>query len=307
MAQSPQTNLNANDFKRVMPAKTLEGDRIQVEQCVQVESIEPVERAMRSDPVPQTVEVGTNRTVIVSKPVEFSLPSQAEALSKSDDASSQAKDVRFNQSAPFQDAPQVLEQTAQLFQASDDQKNESEAHGSMAETRHTLPHNANRELASSENFAPSSSIAAPQNFPAEPAQESSLPATWVSRILDAIPKPLQATTIVIRPEGFGTIQIHINPGLPESNAAARITIRTSDPSAHALLKESVGEIRQILKNEAVNIVSVNERTEAAAGAQRSSHEGSLKDSDQGRRQQFEQNRSKKRSGGEVFTVPEMDE
>lgn len=204
-------------------------------------------------------------------------------------------------------ATRILEQTSQFIQVADDQKSDGDRRSSNVAARHDLPLIVH-EKSAPENLASSFLPAAPSKFSVEPEREST-PATMLAgKILEALPKPLQATTIVIRPEGFGTIQIRISPESAHSDAAWRITIRTSDPAAHALLSQSVNEIRQNLRSEAVNIVGAHSTLEQPAPAARASQEGTLsRDSGQERRQQFEQKQSKNRARGEVFEIPETDE
>ena len=203
---------------------------------------------------------------------------------------------------------QILEQTNQLVAIAGDQRSDGDGrNAAVVAARHSLPPVVAHDVSPSENSASNYSVAAPSSFSTDSVQEPAPPATLVGRILEAIPKPLQATTIVIRPEGFGTIQIRISPQSAGADGAWRITIRASDPAAHALLKESVNEIRQNLKSDAVNIIGAT-ATETTTGAARGSQDGSsLNDSKQERRQQFEQKNSRNRSRGEVFTIPDMDE
>jgi len=75
----------------------------------------------------------------------------------------------------------------------------------------------------------------------------------VRAISEAIPKPLQATSIEIRPEGFGSIHIRITPTTINETTTYRIDIRTSDPSAHALLTDNLKDLRQNLSTEFVAV------------------------------------------------------
>jgi len=72
--------------------------------------------------------------------------------------------------------------------------------------------------------------------------------------IEALPKPLQAMTIKIRPEGFGTIQIRVVQQ-PEGSASGpyRVDIRASDSVAHSLLMTHAIELKQSLQVETVQI------------------------------------------------------
>ena len=129
----------------------------------------------------------------------------------------------------------------------------------------------------------------------------------LTHVVDALPKPLQATTITIKPEGYGAITIRVMPTPQDSNAPWRISIRTTDPSAHALLSQNVAELRQNLKGDPSNVLgSLKPALQTGATPETPMRQDSQNSKGgQGTRQDFEQ-RQRNRSRGYVFELPELD-
>ena len=102
-------------------------------------------------------------------------------------------------------------------------------------------------------------------------------------ILNAIPKPITAMNIEIKPEGFGTIHVRIFSQASGDSPNWRIDIRTSDPAARALLSDSLHELRQSLKTDRVSV----QESGATVAAPSSDLRGEAKDGSQerGRNQQ----------------------
>ncbi len=126
-----------------------------------------------------------------------------------------------------------------------------------------------------------------------------------NQVLDVLPKPLQATTITIKPEGYGAITIRVTPQPLDTASPWRISIRTSDASAHALLSQNVAELRQNLKGDPAHVFGSLKPALQASATQETPMRQDSQNSKGGQRQDFEQ-RQRNRSRGFVFELPELD-
>lgn len=94
------------------------------------------------------------------------------------------------------------------------------------------------------------------SFAQQPSDFSVPDATPAQRLvrttLEAIPRPLTAMNIEIRPEGFGLIQVRV--AAPQSRASNwRVEIRTADPAARALLNDNMNELQRGLKTDWISV------------------------------------------------------